>query len=443
MRHIKKIFMIIFVTIASICTMLTSSNAYTYQSEYYYSVINSDQIDTNLLENVYRDYEENGRGLYCDLLTMAAKDNIDAYYSFDARKVVAQNQDFTTWFKPGDPDWHYRSQICLVGHPGCSCISPGKHSSPVYVQVATIMDISTDDGSITTYNIEDNSSKVNVVKINAEEANTNEKKNLINIAKNMAYFSYKSNSYNNVDYDLMQMYSQALAYYTVKNVTGSDSNRALLGMANSLKPSQGDEQEVDFESYKKAKELMKNEWNGADNTYCYGARLLFLKCTKDLESERTEGGNTGQNGLIFAGRKGEVKGNLIIKKVDKDTKNLQAGVKFKITGPSFLSGATYTTDEEGKIYIPNIKKGSYTIKEIEHPIFGYTIMPEKTIKVKAMQTVEVEIENEKQTGRLQIIKQDKDKSKNKLEGVQFKLKKYDTNSKTYKYVRLNDNNKII
>lgn len=113
------------------------------------------------------------------------------------------------------------------------------------------------------------------------------------------------------------------------------------------------------------------------------------------------------------------KGNLKIIKEDVETGERLKGVRFSVEGPNI--SREYVTRDNGEINLENISVGSYTIKEISNPNYGYTIMVQDSIKVKSAQTVIYYANNEKQTGNLHIEKKDKYTEK-PLEGISFKIK---------------------
>ena len=160
-------------------------------------------------------------------------------------------------------------------------------------------------------------------------------------------------------------------------------------------------------------------------------------------------------------------GNLEIIKIDADSKIEQAGVKFKVkkvtnnTTKQYIKaidsegeknesegridlvnlklsnkkddGTTFITDDNGSIRINNLLIGTYEIEEIENPNdYGYTKRETKKVEVVIRKSTEptatvISVPNQKQTGNLQIIKEDSDKKENKLKDVKFKIKVKNTN----------------
>ena len=119
-------------------------------------------------------------------------------------------------------------------------------------------------------------------------------------------------------------------------------------------------------------------------------------------------------------------GNLRVRKIDKDSKKGLKGVKIKITKPDGTSEDYITGDDGYTDVIKNLPIGSnYKIQEIEIPntneCYGYTKKVEKNVTVKGGTTVTCELENEKQTGNLEIVKKDSNSGKG-INGIGFKLK---------------------
>lgn len=101
-----------------------------------------------------------------------------------------------------------------------------------------------------------------------------------------------------------------------------------------------------------------------------------------------------------------------------------AGVEFTIEGPqNFSPNPTVAkTDENGLIQLNNIPAGKYRITETGNPNYGYTpeVVEIVVDDVAGIQYYERIIDNQKQTGNLQIHKQNLDTGK-ALEGFGFKL----------------------
>lgn len=121
------------------------------------------------------------------------------------------------------------------------------------------------------------------------------------------------------------------------------------------------------------------------------------------------------------------KGNLKITKVDKDDKTLTLGaIEFDLINEDGNTIAHLITDVNGEAYIENINIGKYTLKETKTKR-EYNLCENEDIIVEWNKTADVVIENEKQKGKIKVIKQDSEKNEIKLEGVKFQI--YDINNK--------------
>ncbi|WP_342718312.1 SpaA isopeptide-forming pilin-related protein [Bacillus paramycoides] len=82
---------------------------------------------------------------------------------------------------------------------------------------------------------------------------------------------------------------------------------------------------------------------------------------------------------------------------------------------------TLRTDKTGKVISQKLEPGTYTLKETKAPQ-GYTLLKEEIeVVVEANKVVEVQVENAKELGSLQVIKKDAESGK-VLEGAEFRLK---------------------
>jgi uncharacterized surface anchored protein len=113
--------------------------------------------------------------------------------------------------------------------------------------------------------------------------------------------------------------------------------------------------------------------------------------------------------------------NLIITKVDSETKLPMENVIFRISNEKNEIIGEYTTNEKGVIELKNIKQGVINIKEIS-TVEGY-ILNENEVQLELNwgETKKITLENEKKKGSLKIVKVDKDDNEIKLDGVEFEL----------------------
>ncbi|MCU5597315.1 SpaA isopeptide-forming pilin-related protein [Bacillus wiedmannii] len=82
---------------------------------------------------------------------------------------------------------------------------------------------------------------------------------------------------------------------------------------------------------------------------------------------------------------------------------------------------TLRTDKTGKVISQKLEPGTYTLKETKAPQ-GYTLLKEEIeVVVEANKVVQVQVENAKELGSLQVIKKDAESGK-VLEGAEFRLK---------------------
>ncbi|MGC7946199.1 SpaA isopeptide-forming pilin-related protein [Bacillus sp. II_CA] len=82
---------------------------------------------------------------------------------------------------------------------------------------------------------------------------------------------------------------------------------------------------------------------------------------------------------------------------------------------------TLRTDKTGKVISQKLEPGTYTLKETKAPQ-GYKLLKEEIeVVVEANKVVQVQVENAKELGSLQVIKKDAESGK-VLEGAEFRLK---------------------
>lgn len=110
---------------------------------------------------------------------------------------------------------------------------------------------------------------------------------------------------------------------------------------------------------------------------------------------------------------------LIINKVDADDhQKVLADAVFKLDGPNGYS-QTFVTDDEGKIEIPNLEFGNYTLTEVAAPD-GYQLNTTPLTIALNQEEKTIVVENtQKLGGALQILKVDQDDHDLLLSGAQF------------------------
>ncbi|MGZ9641654.1 SpaA isopeptide-forming pilin-related protein [Bacillus cereus] len=117
----------------------------------------------------------------------------------------------------------------------------------------------------------------------------------------------------------------------------------------------------------------------------------------------------------------KVTGQFEIVKVDAEDKTkVLSDAEFEVYKDS-KKVDTLRTDKIGKVISQKLEPGTYTLKETKAPQ-GYKLLKEEIeVVVEANKVVEVQIENAKELGSLQVIKKDAESGK-VLAGAEFKLK---------------------
>lgn len=166
-----------------------------------------------------------------------------------------------------------------------------------------------------------------------------------------------------------------------------------------------------------------------DNLYQGMYKIKEIKANENyISSDNTYEINTEYNKEVIKTITNiHKKGNLKITKVDKDDKTLTLGaIEFDLINEDGNTIAHLITDVNGEAYIENINIGKYTLKETKTKR-EYNLCENEDIIVEWNKTADVVIENEKQKGKIKVIKQDSEKNEIKLEGVKFQI--YDINNK--------------
>lgn len=105
-----------------------------------------------------------------------------------------------------------------------------------------------------------------------------------------------------------------------------------------------------------------------------------------------------------------------------------SGFAFRITGTAYtgeIYDQTFTTDENGKILVENLRVGEYTISEIQNPDVNYAfILPQdQKIEVTYNQITNVTMENTLRRGTVTITKHDASDSSILVAGATMRLEK--------------------
>lgn len=135
------------------------------------------------------------------------------------------------------------------------------------------------------------------------------------------------------------------------------------------------------------------------------------------------------------------KGNLKIKKVDKDNNDITLGaIEFDLINERGEIVEHLTTDVNGEVEVKNINIGIYTLKETKTKR-EYNLCENEDIIVKWNETSEIVVENEKKKGQIKIIKEDADVDTIKLAGVKFQI--LDKNNQLIEEIETNDNGEAV
>ena len=118
----------------------------------------------------------------------------------------------------------------------------------------------------------------------------------------------------------------------------------------------------------------------------------------------------------------DINSTLDIIKVDADNANTKIDIKGTIKKSDGSWSKTFKT-QNGKVHFDNLSAGTYIITETINNNYGYEQEVNKQIQVTLQSgtSSEINFKNTKQTGNLELIKQDSSTGK-KLENVGFKIK---------------------
>lgn len=135
------------------------------------------------------------------------------------------------------------------------------------------------------------------------------------------------------------------------------------------------------------------------------------------------------------------KGNLKIKKVDKDDNSVTLGsIEFDLIDENGKTIKHLVTDVNGEAEVKNINTGTYTLKETVTKR-EYNLCENKDIIVKWNETTQITVENEKKKGQIKIIKEDLDIESIKLKGVKFQI--LNKNNEIIEEIETNENGEAI
>jgi len=136
------------------------------------------------------------------------------------------------------------------------------------------------------------------------------------------------------------------------------------------------------------------------------------------------------------------RGNLVIRKVDKDNNNITLGnVEFKLFSEEFQKViGTYNTDVNGEIVINNIRTGNYKLIETNSGKW-YNLSADVDVIVNWNETTNSVIENELKKGSVKIIKIDSEDNKVRISNTKFEI--LDENNNVLEEVVTDSNGEAI
>jgi len=122
------------------------------------------------------------------------------------------------------------------------------------------------------------------------------------------------------------------------------------------------------------------------------------------------------------------RGNLLIRKVDKDNNNITLGnVEFQLFSEEFQKViGTYNTDVNGEIVINNIRIGNYRLIETKSGKW-YNLTDDVNVIIKWNETADSMIENELKKGSVKIIKVDSEDNRIRIPNTKFEILDEDNN----------------
>lgn len=182
-----------------------------------------------------------------------------------------------------------------------------------------------------------------------------------------------------------------------------------------------------FSLYKDG-ELLQTKTTDNSGTIVFTGLVPGKYSVKEIESNKDYvlNVNSKDNIIVTYNNQTEItitnnhkKGNLKIVKVDKDdNRNPLKDVEFELYDKNSKLVGKYITDSKGEIKVNNLNTGKYKLKEIKTKT-GYKLLDEIQLEIKWNETLELRLTNEKNKGKIKVIKVDKDNNEIKIPGVKF------------------------
>ena len=182
-----------------------------------------------------------------------------------------------------------------------------------------------------------------------------------------------------------------------------------------------------FSLYKDG-ELLQTKTTDNSGTIVFTGLVPGKYSVKEIESNKDYvlNVNSKDNIIVTYNNQTEItiinnhkKGNLKIVKVDKDDNRIPLkDVEFELYDKNSKLVGKYITDSKGEIKINNLNTGKYKLKEIKTKT-GYKLLDEIQLEIKWNETLELRLTNEKNKGKIKVIKVDKDNNEIKIPGVKF------------------------
>jgi uncharacterized surface anchored protein len=136
------------------------------------------------------------------------------------------------------------------------------------------------------------------------------------------------------------------------------------------------------------------------------------------------------------------KGNIKIIKLDQDNNEIRiSDVTFQLLDSNKKLVNTYTTDENGEIFINDLKCGDYYLRETKENSLYYPLDEDIKVTVEWNKTTTQTVENEKLKGQIEIIKVDEDYNEIKIEGAEFQI--IDSNDTVVETIKTGQNGYAI